>query len=70
MKEKQLENSLDESVTNIFPSLTSYKAEHTLVEFKKLCLEIQTFLREVYASTRNKEEREIFFSALDKVKRM
>ena len=61
--------TLDEELFDIFPALRNYKAKHTLTKFKKLCIEIQEFMRQVYASTTNEDERQFFFSMLEKLKR-
>lgn len=52
---------------DIFPALHKYKTEHNAVNLKKLCVEISEFCRAVYASTQNEQERNIYFSMLDKL---
>ena len=59
--------TLDGELTDIFPALKNYKQNHTLTEFKKLCMEIEEFLRQVYASTTNADERQIYFDMLQKL---
>lgn len=59
--------TLDDELADIFPALKNYKGKHTLTEFKKLCIEIEEFLRQVYASTVNEEERQIYFAMLEKL---
>lgn len=72
MKEnQQKERSLDDSaykINAIFPTLSNYKAEHTLNGFKKLCFEIAEFCQQVYASTQNEEERKIYENMVEKLK--
>ena len=51
----------------IFPTLTNYKTEHTLNEFKKLCSEIIEFCNQVYASTRNEDERKVYRDMVAKI---
>lgn len=60
-----------ESITSseeFMPSLRKYKDERSLVNFQKLCVEIVEFLRNVYASTRNEEEREVYRQMLNRLK--
>lgn len=59
--------TLDGELADIFPALKNYKQRHTLMEFKKLCMEIEEFLRQVYASTTNADERQIYFDMLQKL---
>lgn len=47
-------------LSDIFPALGIYQREHTLINLQRLCQEISEFCAEVYASTRNEEERQIF----------
>lgn len=52
---------------DIFPALHKYQTEHNTVNLQKLCVEIAEFCQKVYASTRNENERNIYFSVLGKV---
>ena len=52
---------------DIFPALHKYKYEHTTDNLKKLCVEIAQFCRAVYSSTRNEQERRIYFDMLEKL---
>lgn len=52
---------------DIFPALHKYKTEHNTDNLKKLCVEIADFCRAIYASTENEQERNIYFSMLDKL---
>lgn len=52
---------------DIFPALHKYKYEHTPDSLKKLCVEIAQFCRAVYSSTRNEQERKIYFDMLEKL---
>ena len=52
---------------DIFPALHKYKYEHTTDNLKKLCVEIAQFCRAVYSSTRNEQERKIYFDMLEKL---
>ena len=54
-------------IESIFPALQKYKAEHTKTNLQKLCVEIAEFCKSVYASTQNQEEREVYYSMLDKL---
>jgi hypothetical protein len=64
----QLKTEYREAV-DIFPALHKYKIEHTTDNLKKLCVEISQFCRAVYSSTQNEQERNIYFSMLDKLNR-
>lgn len=52
---------------DLFPALQKYKTEHNTANLQKLCVEIKEFCKSVYASTECKEEREIYFSMVDKL---
>lgn len=52
---------------DIFPALIDYKAEHSTKNLERLCKEIKDFCCDVYASTNNKEEREIYYNMLEKL---
>lgn len=54
---------------DIFPALHKYKTEHSTDNLKKLCVEIASFCRAVHSSTRNEQERNIYYSMLDKLKK-
>lgn len=54
-------------IESIFPALQKYKAEHTKTNLQKLCVEIAEFCKSVYASTQNQEEREVYYTMLDKL---
>ena len=52
---------------DIFPALHKYKIEHNTDNLQKLCVEIAGFCRAVYSSTKNEQERQIYFDMLDKL---
>lgn len=54
---------------DIFPALHKYQTEHNPVNLQKLCVEIAEFCRAVYASTQNENERDIYFSMLEKLQK-
>jgi hypothetical protein len=54
---------------DIFPALHKYKITHSIQNLQKLCVEIADFCRAIYASTENEQERQIFNSMLDKLKK-
>ena len=56
-----------EEVVSIVPALHKYKADHNITNLQKLCVEIVQFCRAVYSSTQNEQERNIYFSMLDKL---
>ena len=66
---QELENQkkVYSEIESIFPALQKYKAEHTKTNLQKLCVEIAEFCRSVYASTQNQEEREVYYTMLDKL---
>ena len=54
---------------DIFPALHKYKTEHSVENLKKLCVEVSEFCRAIYASTKNDDERNVYFAMLDKLKK-
>lgn len=56
-----------EGVTALFPSLETYKSEHSETNFKKVCVELSAFCKSVYASTRSNSEREIYKQTLERL---
>jgi hypothetical protein len=54
---------------DIFPALHKYKTEHSKENLQKLCVEVSQFCRAIYSSTRNNEERQVYFNMLDKLKK-
>ena len=62
----QLTTEYQEAI-DIFPALHKYKYEHTTDNLKKLCVEIAQFCRAVYSSTRNEQERKIYYDMLEKL---
>lgn len=56
-----------EEVVSIVPALHKYKADHNITNLQKLCVEIAQFCRAVYSSTQNEQERNIYYSMLDKL---
>lgn len=63
--EKQTDYYSD--LKEIFPALQKYKTEHNTANLQKLCAEIKAFCKSVYASTENEEERNVYFSMVDKL---
>jgi hypothetical protein len=45
---------------DIFPALHKYKIEHNTANLQKLCVEVTSFCRAIYASTLNDDERNIY----------
>ena len=68
---QELENqkNIYSEIASIFPALQKYKEEHTKTNLQKLCVEIAEFCKSVYASTQNQEEREVYCSMIDKLKK-
>ena len=67
MQELEKQKRIYSEIESIFPALQKYKAEHTKTNLQKLCVEIAEFCKSVYASTQNQEEREVYYSMLDKL---
>ena len=55
-------------VIGLFPALHKYQSEHSKENLQKLCVEVAEFCRAIYSSTRNEEERQVYFNMLDKLK--
>ena len=67
MQELENQKKVYSEIASIFPALQKYKADHTKTNLQKLCVEIAEFCKSVYASTQNQEERNIYYSMLDKL---
>ena len=67
MQELEKQKKIYGEIEGIFPALQKYKTEHTKTNLKKLCVEIAEFCKSVYASTQNQEERDIYYTMLDKL---
>ena len=67
-KSKMLD-ALPDELVDIFPALKNYRQSHTLNGFKKLCAEIEEFCLQVYASTQNNAEREIYNNMIVNLKK-
>jgi hypothetical protein len=67
MQELEKQKRIYSEIESIFPALQKYKAEHTKANLQKLCVEIAEFCKSVYASTENQEEREVYYTMLDKL---
>lgn len=57
-------------VVSIFPALHKYKVSHNTANLQKLCVEVVDFVRAIYSSTQNEQEREILRKCLDKLHNM
>ena len=64
----QLSTEYREAI-DIFPALHKYKVEHNIDNLKKLCVEVSEFCRAIYASTKNNDERDVYYAMLDKLKK-
>lgn len=51
-------------IVGIFPALHKYKILHNTDNLKKLCVEVAEFCRNIYASTQNEAERNIYNTVL------
>lgn len=68
MQELENQKRIYSEIASIFPALQKYKEEHTKTNLQKLCVEIAEFCKSVYASTQNQEEREVYYTMLDKLR--
>lgn len=66
---EQIENEYGEAV-GIFPALHKFQKQHNATNLQKLCVEVADFVKAIYASTQNDEEREILRRALDKLNKL
>jgi hypothetical protein len=62
----QLKTEYREAV-DIFPALHKYQIEHSTVNLQKLCNEVSSFCRAIYASTQNDDERTIYNNMVHKL---
>ena len=62
----QLKTEYREAI-DIFPALHKYKNEHSTVNLQKLCNEVSSFCRAIYASTQNDDERIIYKKMIEKL---
>ena len=67
MQKLENQKKVYSEIESIFPALQKYKTEHTKTNLQKLCVEIAEFCKSVYASTQNQEEREVYYTMLDKL---
>ena len=64
---EQIEREYKEAI-DIFPALHKYKDEHNTANLQKLCVEVVDFVRAIYSSTQNEQEREVLRKTIDKLK--
>ena len=57
---EEIKKEYSEMITGIFPALHKYKTEHNAANLQKLCVEVTSFCRAIYASTLNDDERNIY----------
>jgi hypothetical protein len=62
----QIQQEYKEAV-DIFPALHKYINNHNTDNLQKLCTEIAEFCKAVYVSTRNDEERKIYYRFVAKL---
>jgi uncharacterized protein YgfB (UPF0149 family) len=63
---EQLKKEYEEAI-DIFPALHKYQDQHNTANLQKLCVEVVEFVRAIYSSTQNEQEREILRKHLDKL---
>lgn len=63
---EQIEREYKEAI-DIFPALHKYQNQHNTANLQKLCVEVVEFIRAIYSSTQNEQEREILRKCLDKL---
>lgn len=66
---EQIEREYAEAI-DIFPALHKYQGQHNTANLQKLCVEVVEFIRAIYSSTQNEQEREILRKYLDKLYNM
>ena len=66
---EQIESEYGEAV-GIFPALHKFQKQHNATNLQKLCVEVADFVKAIYASTQNDEEREILRCTLDKLNKI
>ena len=64
---EQIEKEYAEAI-DIFPALHKYKDQHNTANLQKLCVEVVGFVRAIYSSTQNEQEREVLRKTIDKLK--
>ena len=57
----------EKELTDVFPALSMFQYEHNVVNFQKLCVEIEEFCRVVYAGTQNDLERKIYQNMISRL---
>ena len=65
----KMPDNLQNELADIFPALKNYKQAHTINGFKKLCNEIEEFCLQVYASTQNNTEREVYNQMISRLRK-
>lgn len=53
--------------TELFPSLTEYKLNHTETNLAKLCNDVADFCIAIYASTQTDGERKIYADMINRI---
>jgi hypothetical protein len=64
---EQIKREYEEAI-RIFPALHKYKDTHNIANLQKLCVEVSDFIKAIYSSTQNEQEREILRKHLDRLK--
>ena len=54
-------------LSDIFPALQDYRKEHNQANFQNLCVQTMEFCREIYSTTQNEQERDIFRAIFSKL---
>ena len=54
-------------LSDIFPALQEYKKAHTQANFQNLCIQAMEFCLEIYSTTQNEKEREVYKAIFSKL---
>ena len=54
-------------LTDVFPALQLYRQEHNQANFQNLCVQTMEFCREIYSTTQNEQERDIYTAIFSKL---
>lgn len=64
---EQIKREYKEAI-DIFPALHKYKDTHNTANLQKLCVEVVDFVKAIYSSTQNEQERDVLKKTIDKLR--
>lgn len=65
---KATKDEISEAI-DVLPALQKYKAEHSIINLQKVCVEIAELCGAVYASTQSEEERAVYRHMVERITR-